>query len=128
MLAARTDGPTDPDEYLFLAIKGGGPIRVADLRRWVIRPALGAAGLPADLRTYDLRHSHASLLIDLGANPLVVAHRMGHTDPAITLGVYGHLFDGAQEKLTTQLDALRERTQAPATGKLVGLDERRSSG
>ncbi len=77
MLAARTDVPTDPSEYLFLAIKGSGPIRVADLRRWVIRPALEAAGLPASLRTYDLRHSHASLLIDLGANPLEVATGWG---------------------------------------------------
>jgi integrase len=70
----------------------------------VIRPALRAAGLPETLRTYDIRHSHASLLIDQGANPLAVAQRMGHTDPAVTLRVYGHLFAGAQEELTNRLD------------------------
>jgi integrase len=129
MLATRAERrgtPVNPVEHLFLAVKGTGPIRVADLRRWVIRPALKAAGLPVDLRTYDLRHSHASLLIDLGANPLEVAHRMGHTDPAITLRVYGHLFDGAQEKLTAQLDDLREQTMAAPAGEVVSLDERRA--
>jgi hypothetical protein len=52
---------------------------------------------------------------------------MGHTDPAITLRVYGHLFDGAQEKLTAQLDELREQTKVPDVGKVVSLDERRAS-
>jgi integrase len=129
MVAARAErqgAPVDPIESLFLAVKGAGPIRVADLRRWVIRPALKTAGLPQDVRTYDLRHAHASLLIDLGANPLEVAHRMGHTDPAVTLRVYGHLFDGAQENLTKQLDELRERTAAPADATVVSLDERRA--
>jgi integrase len=130
MLAARAGRrgvPVDPAEHLFPAIKGTGPIRVADLRRWVIRPALTAAGLQPELRTYDLRHSHASLLIDLGANPLEVAHRMGHTDPAITLRVYGHLFAGAQEKLTTLLDELREQTKTIPPGNVVSLDERRTA-
>jgi integrase len=69
---------------------------------------------------------HASLLIDLGANPLEVAHRMGHTDPTVTLRVYGHLFDGAQERLTAELDGLRERTRPPATGStVVDLEDRR---
>lgn len=131
MLAARAEdrsSPIDPGEHLFRAVTSAGPMRVADLRRWVIRPALDSAGLPPRLRTYDLRHSHASLLIDLGANPLEVAHRMGHTDPAVTLRVYGHLFDGAQEKLTAQLDELREQTKTPAGGEVVSLDERRAPG
>ena len=40
---------------------------------------------PITTRTYDLRHSHASLLIDLGANPLAIAQRMGHGDASVTL-------------------------------------------
>jgi hypothetical protein len=46
------------------SLKGVGPIRVPDIRRWVIRPALKAAGLPEDARTYDLRHAHTSVHID----------------------------------------------------------------
>jgi hypothetical protein len=51
---------------------------------------------------------------------------MGHTDPTVTLRVYGHLFDGAQERLTAELDGLRERTRPPATGStVVDLEDRR---
>jgi hypothetical protein len=94
-------------------------------RQSVIRPALRAAGLPDTLRTYDLRHSHASLLIDRGANVLAVAQRMGHSDPTVTLRVYGHLFDGVQEKLTEELDQLRRDTEGPVDAPVVSLDDRR---
>lgn len=51
---------------------------------------------------------------------------MGHSDPSITLRVYGHLFEGTQAKLSEQLDALREATiNAPKTGEVVALDDRR---
>jgi NADPH:quinone reductase len=72
----------------------------------------GAAGLPDTLRTYDLRHSHASLLIDQGANLLAIAQRMVHSDPAFTLRVYGHLFAGVQEDLTARLDTHRKSMRA----------------
>jgi integrase len=107
MLAAR--GTIDRDGWLFVTRYGNGLNR-DHFREKVIRPALVAAGLPETIRTYDIRHSHASLLIDLGASPLAVAHQMGHSDPAVTLRNYGHLFEGAQAKLAEQLDALRAST------------------
>jgi integrase len=99
---------------LFVTPKGH-PLHRDRFRQSVIRPALVAAGLPEKMRTYDLRHAHASLLIDQGANVLAVTQRMGHTDPAMTLRTYGHLFAGAQQKLTDQLDALRKATAGQST-------------
>jgi hypothetical protein len=87
----------------------------------VIRPALVAAGLPESTRTYDLRHGHASMLIDLGANVLAVAQRMGHSDPSVTLREYGHLFAGAQEQLSQQLDDLRVRSSSPTLGEVLPM-------
>jgi integrase len=80
-------------------------------REWAARP---------------LRHGHASMLIDLGVNPLAVAQRMGHSDPSVTLREYGHLFDGVQERISDQLDELR-RQSAPVVGPgtISRLDERR---
>ncbi len=72
-----------------------------------------------------MRHSHASLLIDRGANVLAVAQRMDHSDPTVTLRVYGHLFDGVQEKLTEELDQLRRETERPVDAPVVSLDDRR---
>jgi integrase len=115
MLAARADGKPGGigrDDYLFVR-QSGIPLHRDKFRQHIIRPALKAAGLPDSLRTYDLRHSHASLLIDQGANLLAVAQRMGHSDPAVTLRVYGHLFDGIQEDLTNRLDTLRTGLAEP---------------
>jgi integrase len=58
-------------------------------------------------------------LIDQGANVLAIAQRMGHSDPAVTLRVYGHLFGGAQEELTERLDNLRNSELAKASGGAV---------
>jgi integrase len=123
--AARRGQPIGQGDWLFESVKGGQPVNRDAFRKQVLRPALIAAGLPT-YRTYDLRHAHASLLIDLGANVLDVSHRMGHSDPAVTLRVYGHLFDGRQEQLTDKLDELRRSTKpASAGGGVIDLDLRR---
>ena len=50
---------------------------------------------PAELlppaRLHDLRHLHATVLLLAGVPVHVVAHRLGHADPAITLRVYAHV-------------------------------------
>ena len=120
MLVGHDENDRAPTAPLFRAVKGTGRLEVPMLRDHVIRPALIAAGLPETFRTYDLRHTHTSLLIEQGANPLEVAQRMGHADASITLRVYGHLFEGTQARLTEKLDALRQST-AGAAGELVAL-------
>ena len=42
-------------------------------------------------RFHDLRHLHATTLPLAGVPVHVVAARLGHTDPAITLRVYSHV-------------------------------------
>ena len=58
---------------------------------------LGAArpGAP-EVRLHDLRHLHATTLLLSGVPVHVVAARLGHTDPAITLRVYAHVIHGAE--------------------------------
>jgi integrase len=77
----------------------------------LINRARVAAGLPY-FRPYDLRHTHASLLIDIGAHPKAISERMGHTEIGVTMNVYGHLFDGKQFELTGDLDELLARTRS----------------
>jgi integrase len=78
----------------------------------IVHNARVAADLP-EFRPYDLRHTHASLLIDLDAHPKAISERMGHSEIGVTMNVYGHLFQDKQEKLTNDLDALVERTRQP---------------
>jgi integrase len=47
-------------------------------------------------RLHDLRHIHATTLLLSGAPVHVVAARLGHADPAITLRVYTHVIRSAE--------------------------------
>jgi integrase len=120
--AGRAKARIDQSEYLFQT-RYSNPLNRDKLRQDVIRPALRAAGLPESFRTYDLRHSHASVMIDLGVNLLALAQRMGHSDPAMTLRLYGHLFEGAQVELSEKIDALRAATE-PAEAAVIPLRRR----
>jgi integrase len=76
----------------------------------IVSRACDQAGLPR-IRPYDLRHSHASLLIDLGAHPKAISERMGHTEIGVTMNVYGHLYEGKQRELTSDLDNMLDRSR-----------------
>lgn len=56
------------------------------------------------IRVHDLRHSHVSLLIDLGFSALAIAERMGHEAVDITYR-YAHLFPTVQKDMARALDA-----------------------
>lgn len=47
-------------------------------------------------RLHDLRHLHATTLLLAGVPVHVVAARLGHSDPAITLRVYAHVIRSAE--------------------------------
>ena len=56
------------------------------------------------IRVHDLRHSHASNLISMGANIVAVSKRLGHSDVNMTLKVYTHLMKESEDKLMSILD------------------------
>lgn len=61
------------------------------------------------IRLHDLRHSHASLLISkLGAQPLMVAERLGHEKIQTTLNTYSHLYPDQARNLADQLNLLND--------------------
>ena len=57
------------------------------------------------IRVHDLRHSHASMLIELGFSPLEIAKRLGHEKVETTLNTYAHLYPNKQTKLAERLDS-----------------------
>ena len=64
------------------------------------------AGL-TPLRVHDLRHSHASLLIEMGFNILMVSQRLGHDKVEITWQTYAHLYPDKEKMLATRLDTVK---------------------
>ena len=59
------------------------------------------------IRIHDLRHSHVSLLIDMGYNAVAIAERMGHESIDITYR-YAHLFPTVQSDMASKLNNLME--------------------
>ena len=57
------------------------------------------------IRVHDLRHSHASMLIELEFSPLEIANRLGHEKVETTLNTYAHLYPNKQTKLAERLDS-----------------------
>lgn len=55
------------------------------------------------IRIHDLRHSHVSLLINMGFTALAIADRMGHEAMDITYR-YAHLFPSVQDNMANELD------------------------
>lgn len=70
-----------------------------------LRKYAAAAGLPV-IRVHDLRHSHASLLIEQGFSPIAIRDRLGHEDIQTTLNTYSHLYPNKQEEIAAKLEEL----------------------
>jgi integrase len=48
------------------------------------------------IRLHDLRHTHATLLLQAGVSPKIVSERLGHATVAFTMQVYAHVIPGMQ--------------------------------
>ena len=64
------------------------------------------------IRIHDIRHSHASLLINQGCDALMLADRLGHEKVSTTLNTYSHLFPHKQQELVHSLESL-QATDSP---------------
>jgi hypothetical protein len=74
-----------------------------------------AAGLPK-LRVYDLRHTHASLLINEGVHPKKISERLGHSSIKLTMDTYGHLFEGSDRDSADKVEKLLAPKEAERGG------------
>lgn len=64
-----------------------------------------ASGVPT-IRVHDVRHSHASLLIQLGYSPLLISERLGHESPTTTMDIYAHLWPDAHAEVAERLQSV----------------------
>jgi len=88
----------------------GRQIRIGTFRANVWYPAMKRSGLPEDRqpRIHDLRHTHASWLMQQGVSPLVIQKRLGHSDIRTTFHVYGHLSSEGQDPAVSALEQIRQ--------------------
>lgn len=62
------------------------------------------------IKIHALRHSHASLLISTGENPLLIKERLGHEKIQTTLGTYGHLYPNTNLEVANKLTGILKYT------------------
>ena len=60
------------------------------------------------IRLHDLRHSHASLLIELGFSPLLISERLGHENIETTLNTYSHLYPNKHSQVSAKLQEIHQ--------------------
>ena len=82
----------------------GGPIHPQAMSQTFDR-IVRRAPVPT-IRFHDLRHTHATMLAELGASPKYVQHRLGHKNIQVTMNIYQHLTDKMSEEGARLLDTL----------------------
>lgn len=58
------------------------------------------------IRVHDIRHSHASLLVETGFSLLEIAERLGHERVETTMETYAHLYPNKQATMADRLEKL----------------------
>jgi len=57
-----------------------------------------------DIRLHDLRHAHATILLQQRVHPRIVQERLGHSSVATTLDIYSYVLPGLQEAAARQFE------------------------
>jgi integrase len=92
-----------PSDALVFATWEGKPLHPNGVsKEWTREMAV--VGRP-EITLHSLRHTHASQLIHAGLDVLTISRRLGHGSPAITLGVYGHLFTNSDDRAASVMQA-----------------------
>ena len=81
----------------------GGPLNHCNMKNRHFLPALKAAGI-GKIRFHDLRHTYASILIEMGENIKYIQTQLGHSTPTVTLNVYAHLMKATNQEAARRLD------------------------
>jgi integrase len=87
-------GRRDDEDALVFAQANGSPVH-PDYFSQVFERHVARSELPR-IRLHDLRHTHATILLQAGVPVKVVSERLGHSSPAFTMSVYQHVLPGMQ--------------------------------
>lgn len=95
-------GESYENNNLIFASASGTPINPGNLYRH-FKATLRKAQLP-NIRFHDLRHTHATLMLEQGVHVKVVSERLGHSSIQITLDTYSHVLPNLQSDAAETLD------------------------
>jgi integrase len=82
----------------------GKPIGPTNLRTRLHYPIIERAMLPK-VTFHDLRHSAATVMLELGVHPKIAQERLGHSSSRITMDRYSHALPTMQQSAVDAIDA-----------------------
>jgi integrase len=86
----------NPEGFLFFN-RNGRPYAANKVVEYGLWPVLDKLKIER-AGMHAFRHCHASLLMDVGANPKVTKTQMRHSDARVTLGIYSHVIGDSQRE------------------------------
>ncbi|MEV4836319.1 site-specific integrase [Nonomuraea sp. NPDC049486] len=92
-----------PKDALFRTSRGN-LIRRDYFNADVLKPAILAAEVPADMTFHDLRHTFASTALAEGVPVSEVSRWLGHESITTTVDLYGHLVPEASQRARTAMN------------------------
>ena len=101
ILAGR---PTDPDQYIFISTSGT-PLTLHSFNA-ILHKVEEELELEKSLSSHIFRHSHVSLLSELGVPLKAIMERVGHSDANTTLSIYNHVKKRAKQQVIDKLNSL----------------------
>jgi len=116
---------TKPDALLF-PNEDGGFLSVNNFGRpgRALMKAARAVGLPSGFTIHWLRHTAATVAIDIGCTPQEVCDLLGHWDPAFTMSVYGHRFENRMKDRLATGDATIQAARFGEASNVVAMSGR----
>lgn len=100
------------DAGIVCAERDGFPMNPGRLSKTFLE-IVRKTGVPR-VRFHDLRHTHATLLLQQSINPKVVSERLGHASVSITLDTYSHVLPGMQAEAARKINTALSLAMARA--------------
>ncbi len=93
-----------PGKYVFGGEKGLTPTQIdREFKKAIV------ASKVKPIRIHDLRHSHATWLINSGVNIVAVSKRLGHSNIEQTLKTYTHLLETSDQNMMSKINDFRKQ-------------------
>jgi len=99
---ALKEGRSEIFQWVFPS-KAGTPQDSPNWKNRVLNKMIEKSGL-RKIRTHDLRHTFATLLIQNGESLAYIRDQLGHSSIQVTVDVYGHLVPGGNKSAVDRLD------------------------
>jgi integrase len=118
-----------PEDLVFQSVRTGVPMRDNNILSRHIKPAARKLGLPW-INWRCLRTSHATWMVEAGANPKDVQGQMRHSRISTTMDIYAQFVPESQRRALAKMSAMVEaRTSKPiapaSTGRIAMREQSR---